>query len=146
MKKETLVEIIAIWFIVLFMYTAISKLLDYAVFKEQIALSPLLEPVASWISWTVPISELAVAVLLFIPAWRRKGMYGALILMVGFTIYVAALIAFDDNLPCSCGGIIELLSWRGHLIFNGLCCLLAATAILLNRPSRSRSMPAMGNQ
>jgi uncharacterized membrane protein YphA (DoxX/SURF4 family) len=140
MKKSTIIEIIALWFVVLFLYTAISKLIEFSVFKEQIAMSPILEPIDSLIAWLIPLSEILVAILLFLPKWRRIGMYGTSILMVGFTLYVGAILIYDDQLPCSCGGVIELLSWKGHLIFNNVCIGLSLIAIYLERSYRARSI------
>jgi uncharacterized membrane protein YphA (DoxX/SURF4 family) len=136
MKKNTILEIISIWFVVLFLYTGISKLMDYSVFREQIGQSPVLKPFAAWIAWMLPLGEFAVAVLLFLPHTRLKGMYATLCMMTLFTLYIGAILTLDDHIPCSCGGVIELLSWKGHLIFNGICIGLAASGILLQRTKR----------
>jgi len=136
MKKNILIEIIAIWFVMLFLYTGISKLMEYNLFKTQIGMSPILSPVAGLIAWLLPLSEFVAAILLFIPRWRPTGMYAALGLMSAFTIYVGALLLWEDHLPCSCGGVISLLSWQGHLIFNSICIGLALLGVLLNRPIR----------
>lgn len=136
MKKSFLVEIIAFLFVILFLYTGVSKLMDYAVFKEQIATSPLLRPISAWAGILLPLSEFVVAILLFLPKWRLKGLYAALGLMVIFTGYIGAILLLDDHIPCSCGGVIELLSWKGHLIFNGVWIGLALTGIILERGSR----------
>ena len=136
MKRSTLVEIIALLFVILFLYTGISKLMDYSVFKEQIASSPVLKPIAPWAAWILPVSEFGVAVSLFIPRWRLKGLYAALGMMILFTGYIGAILLLDDHIPCSCGGVIELLSWQGHLIFNGVWIGLALTGIILGKAAR----------
>jgi hypothetical protein len=133
MRRSTTVEIISLLFVILFLYTGISKLLDYAVFKEQIGESPLLEPMAPFIAWSLPLAEIIAAILLFWQPWRRIGMYSALILMVLFTGYVIYIMMVDETLPCSCGGIIQLLSWKGHLILNSLLTILALVGIFLLR-------------
>jgi len=126
MKKKVFIEAISFISIILFLYTAINKLADYGSFKEQIALSPILEPFASIIGWLLPLIELLTATLLFVPKWRLPGLYLACCLMVVFSIYITVLFLTDDKLPCSCGGIIDLLSWKQHLILNiGLAILLA---------------------
>ncbi|WP_394347827.1 MauE/DoxX family redox-associated membrane protein [Niastella caeni] len=139
LSRSTIVEIIALLFIILFLYTGISKLMEYAVFKEQIAESPLLKPIAPFIAWSLPLTEFLVSALLIIPRWRLKGLYASLALMIAFTVYIGAIMTFNKELPCSCGGVISLLSWQGHLIFNSLFILLAFTGVLLERQIR-RSM------
>lgn len=136
MKRSTIVEIIAWLFVVLFLYTGISKLTEYTVFKEQLAESPVLAPVAPIVAWGLPLIEFIVSLLLFFPRYRLKGLYMALTLMVSFTCYVIAILAFSTKLPCSCGGVLEQLSWKGHLVFNGIFIALAIIAIVLGRRMR----------
>ena len=133
MKRRLIAEIIAYLFVILFLYTGISKLMDFTIFREQIAVSPLLKPFAHFIAWVLPLAEFMVAALLFVPRWRLVGLYAASGLMVLFTGYIIAILAFDDHLPCSCGGVIELLSWKGHLVFNSVIILLGISAILLEK-------------
>jgi len=133
MKKKTIVEIIALLFVVLFLYTGISKLMDYDITKEQIALSPLLAPIASWTVIALPVTEIIVSVILFIPRTRIKGLYASLALMVAFTGYVVYILSYNDQLPCTCGGVLQSLSWKQHLLFNAAFIVLALTGIVLGR-------------
>ena len=135
-KKETIVETIAFLFVILFLYTGISKLMEYSVFKEQIAESPVLKPFASFIAWSLPLTEFVVSVLLVIPRWRLKGLYASLILMILFTLYIIGIMIFYKDLPCSCGGIISLLSWQQHLVFNSGFIVLALIGVLLEKKIR----------
>ena len=133
MKRTTILEAIIFLYVILFLYTGISKLLDYSVFKEQLAESPILAPAASLIAATLPWMEFLIVCMLIIPRWRLKGLYAALIMMTGFTIYILILLSFSDKLPCSCGGIISELSWSQHIIFNGAFILLAAWGLALQK-------------
>lgn len=130
MKKETIAEIISFLFIILFLYTGISKLMDYTLFKEQISTSPILQPVAASLAWLLPLTELAVCLALFIPKYRLQGLYSSLVLMVLFTVYILFILSFNNKLPCSCGGVIELLSWKAHILFNVVFIALAIIGIL----------------
>ncbi len=110
--------------------------MEYGVFKEQIADSPILQPIALVIAWGLPLTEFLVTILLIIPRWRLKGLYASLILMIAFTLYIGAIMTFNKELPCSCGGIISELSWQGHLVFNSIFILLAMAGLLLERKIR----------
>src|SRR5438093_1437975 len=125
MKQRTIIEIIAFLFFVLFLYTGINKLLDYSVFKEQIALTPIFSNSDSVIAWVLPVIEILVSVILVFPNYRKIGFILTLSLLILFTAYILYILNIDENLPCSCGGIIELLSWKQHLVFNGLMMVLA---------------------
>ncbi|PKQ44220.1 MauE/DoxX family redox-associated membrane protein [Confluentibacter flavum] len=125
------IEIICFLFILLFSYAAISKLLDFKVFKIQLGQSPLLTVFAGWIAWVIPIIELMIALLLAIPKYRLVALYGAISLMSLFTLYIIAILNFSDYVPCSCGGILETMGWQEHLIFNVAFLCLAIMGILI---------------
>ena len=142
-KRTTITETIVILFVILFLYTGISKLMDYKVFKEQIAMSPILHSVAPLIAWTLPWIEFLVVILLIIPRWRLKGLYASLALMISFTLYIIYMLLFDKDLPCSCGGVIQLLSWSQHIVFNSLFILLALTGVLVEKGIRVQNKRAL---
>lgn len=133
MKRSVFVDVVAFLFVLLFVYTATSKFLDFSLFKEQIAESPILAPIAGGIAWIVPISEVIISIMLLLPNWRTRGLYFALGLMMVFTTYILLIMKLSKHIPCSCGGIISLLSWRDHLILNSGFLLLGALAIVISR-------------
>lgn len=120
---------IARLFIFLFVYTAVSKLLDFDNFGRMLQSSPFLKPFAGIIVWALPFTELMLSVLLIIPAWRKYGMYASLISMLVFTGYIGYMMAFANHLPCTCGGVIRSMSWKSHLFFNLGWVVLALIAI-----------------
>ncbi len=122
--------------VVLFLYTAVSKLMDYSLFKEQIGSSPILAPVAPFLAWALPLGEIAVAVLAFIPKWRIWGLWASFALMLIFTGYIIAILNFSAEIPCSCGGILEKMDWNQHLVFNIVFTLLALLGALMERRNR----------
>ncbi|WP_431609256.1 DoxX family protein [Chryseobacterium sp. 'Rf worker isolate 10'] len=122
---------IGYFFILLFCYAAVSKLLDFENFQLQLAQSPLLSAFAGFISYAVIIVELIISLLLCVPKTRIMGLYASLSLMSGFTIYIFLILNYSDFIPCSCGGILEKLGWTEHLIFNMICVALAAAGIIL---------------
>lgn len=138
MKRSNFVDVVAFLFVLLFVYTATSKFLDFTLFKEQIAESPVLAPIARGIAWIVPLSEIAISIMLLVPNWRIRGLYLALGLMMVFTIYIILIMNLSKHLPCSCGGVISSLSWRDHLILNCGFILLGALAIVISRHNIGR--------
>jgi hypothetical protein len=135
MKKTTIIESIVVLYVILFLYTGISKLMEYSVFKQQLADSPILAPVSKPIALGLPWLEFLITVLLVIPKWRLKGLYSTLILMTLFTIYIIAILLFSTNIPCSCGGILAELSWKQHVIFN--CIFIALSVLGINLQKRN---------
>ncbi len=131
MKRKIAIEIIAFLFILLFTYASFNKLLDYQKFTIQIGQSPLLTGFGGSIPWMVITVELLVAVLLMIPRFRLFAFFGAFSLMVMFTAYIVAILNFSSYIPCSCGGVLENLGWREHLIFNSVFVMLGLIGIEL---------------
>ncbi|MDX1767158.1 MAG: hypothetical protein R3294_03840 [Arenibacter troitsensis] len=129
--RGIIVEVICLLFIILFVYTGLTKLLIPNLFYDSILNSPVLggRTMATLASWTLPLLELAVALLLIWKKTRLIGFYGVLGLMLLFTGYTVAIVFFAPYRPCSCGGIISLLSWEQHLALNAILLLLALLAI-----------------
>jgi len=126
MKKATFINVLTYWFIVLLVYSASDKLAHLEAFRGMLLQSPLLQAVAGWFSLALPVSELAIAALLFFPQTRVYGFYATTIAMIIFTIYIGYMLAVSSHLPCSCGGVLKTMSWKQHLLFNMVCTLLAA--------------------
>ncbi|WP_035759930.1 DoxX family protein [Flavobacterium tegetincola] len=116
--KSIVTEIIVLLYVLLFVYAAVSKLLDFENFQVQLGQSPLLSAFAGWLSWLVPISELFIAGLLLVRRTRLYGLYLSFLLMVFFTTYIFTILNYSESIPCSCGGILERMDWNEHLWFN----------------------------
>ncbi|MDP2452503.1 MULTISPECIES: MauE/DoxX family redox-associated membrane protein [unclassified Kaistella] len=121
------VTVVSYFFMVLLVYAAVSKMRDFENFQVQLAQSPLLSAYSGFISYGVIALELVIAGVLAFPQVRRVGLYASFGLMVAFTVYIYLILNYSDFVPCSCGGILEKLGWREHLIFNGVCVVLALT-------------------
>ncbi len=133
-RKRGLIQFVVFAYVILFIYAAISKLLDFETFTVQLSQSPLLSAYAGIIAWLIPGIEIVIALLLVVPKFRVLALYAAFTLMVMFTIYIYIILNFSDFIPCSCGGVLEKLGWTEHLIFNIVFIVLAAVAILLSKP------------
>ena len=50
--------------------------------------------------------------------------------MTMFTVYIILILNFSDFVPCSCGGVLENLSWKEHVVFNVLFIMFVLFSIL----------------
>lgn len=137
--KNYIVMVMCYLFVLLFVYAALSKLLDFNTFQNQLGQSPLLSSYAHWIVWTVPISEILIAILLCISRFRILGLYGFYGLMIMFTTYIIIILNFTSYTPCSCGGVLEKLGWIEHLYFNLAFIILSALSIVLLSSNKKSS-------
>jgi len=131
MKRNVIKETISTLFIILFLYASVSKLTNYEGLKSQIQQSPMLTANASTIAWLVPTIELLVVLMFLIGRLQKAAMYASLCLMSIFTTYIVIILKFSDYIPCSCGGILQKMSWSTHLLFNSAFVLLALLSIVL---------------
>lgn len=136
MSRQTLSTMLSAFLLGLFLYAALSKLINYPQFASQLSLHPLLKPYAALVAWLLPSVEIAVSVCLFIPAWRLEGLYAGLALLVIFSGYILGMLLMASHLPCSCGGILEHLSWKEHLYCNLAFMAVAFWCIRLERRLR----------
>jgi hypothetical protein len=129
-------------FILLFVYAAVSKLMDFQNFQVQLGQSPLLSSYAEYVSFGVIGSELLISIILGIPQYRTYALYLAIALMSMFTSYIIIILNFSAYVPCSCGGILEKLGWTEHLLFNIFFIVSGCVAILLNNHIK-KAVPAL---
>jgi hypothetical protein len=141
--------------IFLFAYTAVSKLtlfsysgpfswenlkiIDVSAFEEAMFKSPVLRPYVHQLAWLIPISEIAICMLLLFDKTKKWGYYLSFILLFAFTAYIIYILrAYPNHLPCVCGGVISLMSWTQHLVFNMFFVFLAGRAIWLMHQSQKK--------
>ncbi len=137
--KTNIIYVIALLHIVLFVYAALSKLLEFQNFQAQLGQSPLLSAFTGFVSYSVVIAELLIAILLAIPKSRYSALLASFALMLLFTVYIIVILNYSSFVPCSCGGILEKLGWKEHLIFNIAFTILAAVASLLMATNKSKT-------
>lgn len=123
-------QVFIYFFIILFVYAAVSKLAAFENFQVQVAQSPLLSAFATIIAYATVIGELIIALMLCFTKSRLLGLYLFLGFMTAFTVYIFLILNYSPFVPCSCGGVLEDLGWWEHLWFNGVVCFLCVLVIL----------------
>jgi hypothetical protein len=131
MPRKPFIDIICALLIFLFIYTGISKLLDYHTFRRQLGQSPFITFYAPLLAWALPLGEIIIAGMLSFNRSRLMGLYLSFFLLCLFTFYLAAMLQLSYYIPCSCGGVLQALSWQAHIILNIVFILLAAAGTLL---------------
>lgn len=130
--KNIFIEATCLLHILLLIYAAMNKGLDFEKFQVELGQSPLFSAFANWISWTVLLTEFIIVFFLLFPATRIKALYAGFCLMTMFTAYIFIMLNYSSFLPCSCGGILEKMSWQEHLIFNVFFVAIGALALWLH--------------
>jgi hypothetical protein len=132
-KRKFFPESISSFFILLFVYTAITKIVNFYSLSYVVSKTPFFGHWSNLIAGGIPVTELVVSTMLFFPRWRTAGLLGALMIMSMFTFYILYMMAFARELPCACGGVISAMGWKWHLVFNVACTGFAFAGWQLSR-------------
>ncbi len=138
--KIITIMIVSSFLIALFVYTGLNKLLDLDNFRFQLGRSPYMVHWVNFIAIPVPVIELLIAFGLIFTRTRLLALFASFGLMALFTGYVWIMLTYSPYLPCSCGGIIQKLTWKQHLTFNGWTTFFAAGAAYLQYTLRHPSL------
>ncbi|MRG48465.1 hypothetical protein GFS24_25340 [Chitinophaga sp. SYP-B3965] len=132
MGKKIIIQVIVALFVILWVYTGYNKLVEYEEFRITLGRSPFIQPLAGFIAVVLPTGELLLALLLVIPKTRLLGLYLSFVTMTLFTGYIWLMLQYASDLPCSCGGVLEMMDWDDHLLFNAAFTVAALVAIVLS--------------
>jgi hypothetical protein len=117
-NRDLTIKIITSLLIILWVYTAGSKLMDFPDFKNQLHLQHFSETTAKILIIALPLTELVTAVLLT-TKYQKLGLKTSLVMLTIFTAYIILILSgYYIKVPCSCGGVLKFLGWRLHLLFN----------------------------
>lgn len=132
MIRSAFIQLAALLFIFLWTYAAVSKLADLDKFQGQLAQSPIILTRSGWVTWLVPGTELGLSLALMFPRTRQWGLIGSTFLIAAFCWYILAITHFSTYIPCSCGGVLEKLSWNEHLLVNAGFLIMGSISLLLD--------------
>ena len=119
MNAKFISKLISYLLIFLWVYAAMSKLLNFEQSRMQMMNQVFPVSINRILLWAVPFTELLIAGFLLFSISRKAGLVLSAILLFLFSGYVLlVMLNVFGRIPCSCGGIIAKLSWGQHLVFN----------------------------
>ncbi|WP_461789462.1 MauE/DoxX family redox-associated membrane protein [Pedobacter sp.] len=117
--RKIIIEILVMAMTVLFLYAGITKLMNIHFFELQLKLSPWISNFNRILAWALPSFEIAIAVMLLIGGkFRTLALYCFGSSLLVFSIYISVVLISGRKAPCSCGGLIQKLSWTEHISLN----------------------------
>lgn len=136
-KAVWLIEISVFMLILLFAYTAMSKLVAFSAFTREMYNQTLPQILIVIDIYTLPEAELLLCLLLLFSQTRLAGLWLSLGMLLIFTTYIGlVLIHFFPWVPCSCGGVIAAMGWKLHFFFNLFFLLINIMAIYFTYQER----------
>ncbi len=140
--RSVVINLTCALFVLLFTYAALSKILDFQKFQIELGKSPLINSFSIWVAYGIPVSELVLVFLLFVQRTQLLALYCSFSLMIMFTAYIIAILQYSDYIPCSCGGVLQNMTWTEHVWFNVFFIVISAASVLLY-PNRIKSLSAI---
>jgi uncharacterized membrane protein YhaH (DUF805 family) len=136
-EQRPLMFIITFLLVFLYTYTAVGKLIE--INKNEAVLShlPLIGNYAFIIVWLIPVAELLIVALLLFHRTHATGFYLSVCLLSVFTLYLVYMLLTAERLPCTCGGVLEKMTWKQHVLFN--LCFITLNLIALKIKNRKPS-------
>jgi hypothetical protein len=135
--KLIIKNVIIFALVLLWIYAASSKVLDFNMFRGQMHRQILPDFLKSSLVYILPPLEVAAAMMLLFERTQEAGFMLSLGLMTAFTIYVGlAVFRIFDHVPCSCGGVLSKMGWDEHFFFNIFFLLLTAVGLSINYRER----------
>lgn len=105
--------------ILVWIYTGLEKLIRFEQSRKAFHNQTFPAELAEILSYSVPIAELLLALLLLFSITRWWGYLGSILLLTVFLTYVGLIwVGAFPRVPCNCAGIIENLGWGAHFILN----------------------------
>jgi len=133
-KLTTILNSIIFLLVLLWIYTAVSKLMNIHEFERQLKNQVFGKVFTQWLFWLIPITEISAAIMLVFNSTKIYGLVLSLILMALFTGYIGlVLLNFYPRIPCSCGGVLKNLGWHAHFWFNLFFLCISALGIYTYR-------------
>lgn len=129
---QVLWEGIALVLALLFAYTSISKLYDWAGTRNAMYNQVFPEWMATLLLYWLPVLELGLAIMLLMPKTRLFALWASLICLISFTVYIGLVLTdVFGRIPCSCGGVISSMGWEAHFLLNLGLVVLTVIGILV---------------
>lgn len=116
--KKIIPFTVSIFFVILFCYASISKISDFQNFQSQLGQSAGLAGYEIVIAYSIIFLQIITVILLCYQPFRILGLCFTFGILSVFTGYVAFILIYSENLPCTCIGLFEKISWKENLILN----------------------------
>lgn len=125
-------------FVLLLAYAAISKAITLENFISQIEQAPGLQRFGETLAYSIIVLQVTAICLLCDERSRLWGLCLTFGMVTVFAGYIALILTDSTNLPCTCIGLFEKMTWKGNLVLNIGLMITALTGIITLKAGRSK--------
>lgn len=135
--------------ILFWLYVGMDKIWIHDAFELSLVRQPLIGAFAPILSWLMPLLEISLAVLLFMPNKKLEylGWSVSLLLILIFSIYIAlGVFGLLKDAPCMCSSFLTNVNRITHLWINGLLFILSLTGFFMSSKPANKTYQRTQNK
>ncbi len=143
--KHNIQNGIRIFLMLFWLYVAIDKLWDRALFHQALVKQPFPDWWADVLLWGLPGIELLISILFLGRPLKtekiliRRAYQLSSLLLIVFTMYIALGVAgLYAEKPCGCASIFAGVPWAWHLLINLILLLVSLMGALMTESSATK--------
>ncbi|MFC3355525.1 MauE/DoxX family redox-associated membrane protein [Sphingobacterium zeae] len=134
-------KIIRCGMILFWLYVGMDKIWIHDAFELSLVHQPIIGAFAPVLSWLMPLLEISLAVLLFMPSKKLEylGWSLSLLLILIFSIYIAlGVFGVLKDAPCMCSSFLTNVNRITHLWINALLFMLSLAGFFISSKTSNR--------
>lgn len=135
--------------ILFWLYVGMDKIWIHDAFELSLVHQPIIGAFAPVLSWLMPLLEISLAVLLFMPSKKLEylGWSVSLLLILIFSIYIAlGVIGILKNAPCMCSSFLTNVNRITHLWINSILFIVSLMACFIRTKILNKGMQSTKNK
>lgn len=135
--------------ILFWLYVGMDKIWIHDAFELSLVHQPLIGLFAPVLSWLMPLLEISLAVLLFMPNKKLEywGWILSLLLILIFSVYIAlGVFGVLKDAPCMCSSFLTNVNRITHLWINGILFILSFIGFLTRTKSLHKATQLAKNK
>ena len=130
--------IITVFFVILLSYALIIKAGTFGNFRTQLEQVPGIQQFGKILAYSIIILQSLTIFLLCYQRSRLWGLWITFVMVTVFTGYIGFILLDSSNLPCTCIGLFEKMTWKDNLVLNIGLMITALTGIITLKAGRSK--------
>lgn len=131
-KNKTITEIICFLLMLNFFFEGINKIAYFEMYSWWATHKPLIKQIGGILSFFVPALEIAIAIFLLIPKYRKIALYAVIAAEIIFILWVMSVYLFTSILFWPYHAIWKDPTWMQKMLYGLLLSWLAFIAIIVN--------------
>ncbi|MHA4806562.1 MauE/DoxX family redox-associated membrane protein [Flavitalea flava] len=129
--RKLITEIICFALLLNFFYDGIYKLVHIQEYQFWLKHAAFVKLMPGYFTYTIPLVEVVLAILILIPLSRVFALYLSMILPIIFILYVMSSFLFSPLIFWPFHGLWAHPSWMQKMVYSLLLSWLAFTAIVI---------------